>query len=331
MASSANGLGMSSSAGSGRTAAGMAASAKNAHDLATKGVMTSRSRSSGLSATSGVTDWMNQMLSIQNSNNAWSANQAAIQRSWQESQNKLAMDFNAAEAAKNRDWQQYMSNTAHQREIQDLQAAGLNPVLSAMGGNGAAVTSGATASGVTSSGAKGDTDTSASQAIAGLVSSMWQTQTQLEAARINAQSNQAIAERNNATSELVARIAGIFGNERAEISGRYGLQSSLTASEASRYAASIGALASMMNANTAASSAYDVQLLKGRQEEYMKKYYPQNVVGAASSVANRLLESLGMSPASGPGSYKGGSRAEYSGGSFGSGKRSSSGGGFPKK
>lgn len=42
--------------------------------------------------------------------------------------------FNAEQSQLNRDWQEYMSGTAHQREVNDLIAAGINPVLSANSG-----------------------------------------------------------------------------------------------------------------------------------------------------------------------------------------------------
>lgn len=55
-----------------------------------------------------------------------------------------AQAFNAQQAAANREWQERMSNTSHQREAADLEAAGLNRILSL--GKGASTPGGSTAS-----------------------------------------------------------------------------------------------------------------------------------------------------------------------------------------
>lgn len=54
-----------------------------------------------------------------------------------------AQKYNSAEAQLNRDWQTAMSNSAHQREVADLQAAGLNTWLGADGSGASTPTGGA--------------------------------------------------------------------------------------------------------------------------------------------------------------------------------------------
>lgn len=58
-----------------------------------------------------------------------------------------AMQYNSAEALKNREFQERMSNTAYQRTVEDMKKAGLNPILayanggaSTPGGSGATIT-----------------------------------------------------------------------------------------------------------------------------------------------------------------------------------------------
>ena len=60
-------------------------------------------------------------------------------------QAKLQRDFNSAEAAKQREWQEKMRSTGYQTAMADLKAAGLNPMLAYSQGP-AAMPTGATAS-----------------------------------------------------------------------------------------------------------------------------------------------------------------------------------------
>lgn len=67
---------------------------------------------------------------------------------WNEAMMERQMSFNHNEALLNRQWQQQMAETAYQRAVKDMRAAGINPILAAGGisvggGSGSAASVGA--------------------------------------------------------------------------------------------------------------------------------------------------------------------------------------------
>ncbi len=122
--------------------------------------------------------------SVQNMNNELYRQNIALANEISAQSSAMQYDYNSKEAEKNRDWQERMSSTAHQREVQDLIKAGLNPVLSATLG-GSSTPSGATASGSSYSGQAAQIDTSALGAIMSLYETMLSTSANLDVARLN--------------------------------------------------------------------------------------------------------------------------------------------------
>lgn len=158
-------------------------------------------------------------------------------------------EFNAQQAQLNRNWQEKMSNTAHQREVADLKAAGLNPVLSAMNGNGAATTSGATAS----------ADTSGNSALVGLLGSLVQGYVSMENQRVSAQNNLAVAEKYNQMSKYTAELSSAtnlaINKRQVETQIALGKLNAQTALSTANISAMTSRFVAQLQANTSLSVA----------------------------------------------------------------------------
>lgn len=235
-------------------------------------------------------------------NNQFSQNEAQKQRNFEKALFNAGNEFNAAEAAKNRDWQSFQSNTAHQREVADLQAAGLNPILSATGGNGAAVTSGSAASSLGApSGAHATPDTSANAAIAQIYGSLMSYMSNTDAMKTSAESAQRIASLQAETQKMVAELSAAT----SRYASNQASQASMYGSYASMYNTALNAATNKaINASQLASQQklaefdYEKQMSYRQYEretqkqyldqslynqEYMAQNYPSNMYQAAAS------------------------------------------------
>lgn len=205
-------------------------------------------------------------------NNDFSDAQSAKAYNAVQQQTTYNNQFNANQAAKQMAFQEQMSSTAHQREVKDLIAAGLNPVLSANGGAS------------TPSGSSATADTSGSTAKLQLALQQMQAGVALEQTRQNIASAQKMAKWQNDLNREVALAQIKNQKDIANIQAAASMYGADQSASASRYGSALSAAASRYGADVSASaSRYSVDNPNNIPTWLFKHYFSGNRSSGPSS------------------------------------------------